>query len=96
MTDLDVVERSAATLVLTEWKKVRTATEADAQLVASRRQASRYARGALGGLELARYRYVILVSEKVLPLSPDERDGDITYRHVNLAVDVDVPSRTRR
>ena len=66
-------------------------TAAKAQ--AAYNQASRYAAGALAGIELATYRYLVLVSSKAIELPADSQVDGITYRHVNIAADPDVPSR---
>jgi hypothetical protein len=90
--DQSGVEAAAEALVLTEWKKVNSPGERDAKAEEARRQARRYASGSMAGLELQTYRYVVLVSEKHLEPISDLAEGDVTYRHVNIAVDPDVPS----
>jgi hypothetical protein len=89
------VESVAEALVLTEWKKVLSPEKRDAQASQARAQASRYSVGSLAGIELASYRYVVLVSGQHLERIPDERVGEIIYRHVNVAVDPRIPSRDR-
>ncbi len=79
-------------LVLTEWKK-GTAADAAKQWGAARRQAGLYAAGALGGVELRRYRFAVLVSEKAVTPPVDVVEGEVTYRHVNIAVDPDTPAK---
>ena len=79
-------------LVLTEWKKGKAA-DAAKQWAAARRQAGLYAAGALGGVELRRYRFAVLVSEKAVTPPADVVEGEVTYRHVNIAVDPDTPSK---
>lgn len=83
--------RVARALVLTEWKKA-TAKNAAAKAAEAREQASLYTRGVLGGLELKRTRYVVLVTEKEIATPPDDRAGDVTYRHVVVPVNPDTPS----
>lgn len=79
-------------LVLTEWKKGKT-VDAAKQWAAARRQAGLYAVGALGGVELRRYRFAVFVSEKAVTPPADVVEGEVTYRHVNIAVDPDTPSK---
>ncbi|MBI3129660.1 MAG: hypothetical protein HYZ11_18785 [Candidatus Tectomicrobia bacterium] len=93
LRDLEEVESSAEALVLIEWKVVRKGSELDGQVARAKEQAERYASGSLGGLELAQYRYIIIVSEKRLLMPTDGHRGGIIYRHVNIAVSPDPPSR---
>jgi hypothetical protein len=88
------VEGVAEALVLTEWKKVTSADELDAKAEQARAQAARYSSGTLAGIELASYRYVVLVSERHLHPPPDVPDAGIVYRHINIAVDPITPSRS--
>jgi hypothetical protein len=92
-TPLQVDERvrSAEALVLTEWK-VADATNAPARAAEAKRQIAAYAAGALGGFELRSVRYVVVVSDRSAPMPADEREGEVTYRYVNIAVRPHVPS----
>lgn len=90
--DLSLVERAANVLVLTEWKKVVKADEATSIAESARRQAKLYGTGVLSAVELRRQRYIVLVSKDRLPPIPDEHDGDIVYRHVNVAIAPSTPS----
>jgi hypothetical protein len=92
LTDLADVERSAEALVLTEWKLVPAPNQRDERIRQARMQASRYGRGVLGGLELARYRYLVLVSKHALDMPVDDTQDDVVYRHINIAVDPKPPS----
>jgi hypothetical protein len=83
--------RVARALVLTEWKKATAKNVAD-KAAEAREQASLYTRGVLGGLELKRTRYVVLVTEKEIVAPADVREGDVTYRHVVVPVKPDTPS----
>ena len=87
VTDASGVERVADALVLTEWKRVQDPTKADSMAEQARTQAFRYGTGILGGIELATYRYIVLVSKDRLVEPRDEQRDGITYRHVNIAVD---------
>jgi hypothetical protein len=85
--------RVAEALVLTEWKVLRDADDPAEVAASARRQADLYAGGLLGGLELADYRYIVLVSRDRLA-SPEDVPGQRnTYCHVNVAVDPSTPSR---
>jgi hypothetical protein len=86
------VERTAEALVLTEWKRVLTPTETERMASAARKQAARYTVGALGGVELAGYRFIILVSKEHLTLPEDCLENGVKYHHVNVAVDPKPPS----
>lgn len=88
------IETAAEALVLTEWKKVSSPRECDAKAAEARRQADRYSAGSLAGIELATYRYIVLVSEKHLNSIEDFKNGDITYRHINIAVNPLTPSKS--
>ncbi len=79
-------------LVLTEWKK-GAAGNATARYASAKRQAYLYSAGVLGGVELRRYRFLVLVSEKAVRPPSDVVDGAVTYRHINIAVDPDKPSK---
>ena len=87
------IETAAEALVLTEWKKVSSSDVIDTIATGARRQADRYSTGSLAGIELATHRYIVLVSEKHLDPVEDFKNGDITYRHINIAVDPLVPSK---
>jgi hypothetical protein len=93
ITDASDVERVAEALVLTEWKLVRDPPEAEAIAEGARTQASLYGAGILSGIELASYRYIVLVSRPRLPKLPDIIQDGITYRHVNIAVAPAIPSK---
>jgi hypothetical protein len=93
ITDFDEIERTSEALVLTEWKKVRSAAEVDKKLSDAKAQAGRYTAGSLAGLELAQYRYLVMVSERDLPMPPDDKIGGVTYRAIDVAVDPKPPSK---
>jgi hypothetical protein len=78
-------------LVLTEWKK-GDRSDALRKYEAAKRQAVQYASGALGGVELRRFRFLVLVTEKTVTVPADEVEDGVTFRHVNIAVDPDTPS----
>lgn len=83
--------QEAPALILTEWK-IGSAPDARAEFAEARKQAESYGDGVLGGTELASIRYLIVVTEKTVPKPSDINVGNITYRHINIAVNPDVPS----
>lgn len=88
------VEVVAEALVLTEWKVVRQPIQMVSQAEQAHKQAARYARGVLGGLELHAYRYLVLVSEDFISCPEDFTENGVRYRHVNIAVAPGVPSKS--
>jgi hypothetical protein len=89
-------ERTSEALVLTEWKRVTAAEQSKLNEIIEKAitQASLYKEGVLGGLELAGYRYIVIVSEDYLPMPLDRKgDNNITYRHRNIAVNRETPSK---
>jgi hypothetical protein len=82
---------SAVGIIATEWKLCRT-RNGDAKFAEARRQIDKYTSGLLAGVELASHRYLVVVTKKELEPTPDETSGGVTYRHINIAVDPDVPS----
>lgn len=93
LADLQAVQRYADGLVLTEWKKAGPKDDPSKRFKEARLQAKRYAQGPLSGIELTSYRYAIVVSQKSVEVPDDVRDGEVVYRHINIAVDPQVPSR---
>jgi hypothetical protein len=87
------VERAAEALVLTEWKRVLSPIKTEAMASDARKQAARYTLGALGGVELVRYRFIVLVSKETLMLPEDILENGVIYRHINVAVDPKSPSK---
>ncbi|MFT3838959.1 MAG: hypothetical protein QM723_18410 [Myxococcaceae bacterium] len=90
--------RADAPLVLTEWKLVRAGQKAEGLATGARAQADAYGSGVLGGFELRRVRYVVLVSMEgghILPDARVEGPSDGIYRHIDLAIDPAAPSAKR-
>lgn len=85
-------------LVLTEWKKLSDNQKPEDRFAEARRQTQRYSQGALGGNELTSYRYAILVSSDDVRPPDDVAEGNVVYRHINIAVEPRSPSKaaTRR
>ena len=81
---------AALGFVLTEWKKA--GSNPDKAYTDARKQATRYSKDVLAGVELVSHRYAVVVSEKyAAPPSDIDEDG-VIYRHINIAVDPDSPS----
>ncbi|MDO9058436.1 MAG: hypothetical protein Q7U92_05360, partial [Bradyrhizobium sp.] len=57
-----------------------------------RLQAKAYSGGILAGVELASHRYLVVVTKKQVQLPPDETEGAVIYRHINIAVEPQSPS----
>ena len=80
-----------------EWKQAKPDSVAAKKFEEAREQAERYAEGPLVANELRSYRDAVVVSEKDVAVPDDYDDGKgVIYRHVNIAVDPDLPSRPRR
>ncbi len=93
---LTEAELTSEALVLTEWKRVTAAEQSKLNKIIEKAitQVSLYKEGVLGGLELAGYRYIVIVSEDYLKMPPDHKDdNNITYRHRNIAVNRETPSK---
>ncbi len=93
ITDPTRISGVADALVLTEWKKVKEPEEVETIAETARAQIQLYTAGVLGGIELSRYRYVVMVSQKQLPTVEDVQQGSSICRHVNVAVAPMTPSR---
>jgi hypothetical protein len=91
--DFVAAQQYADGFVLTEWKKAAKDEQSGERFENARLQARRYAQGPLGATELTGYRYVVVVSQKQVKIPDDMREGEIIYRHVNVAVAPTTPSR---
>lgn len=89
----EVEARAVEGLVLTEWKIARSQSEAAAKAQAARAQTKAYAAGGLGGIELNGTRFIVLVTERSASVS-DVSEGGIAYRHLNIPVRPEPPSRS--
>ncbi|MGO8954527.1 MAG: hypothetical protein ACLQF2_14540 [Rhodomicrobium sp.] len=96
-TDEALMSRAVEGFILTEWK-VATSGNLLAKLREAKDQTERYEAGALAGIELRRYRYLVMVSlAEVGPMPADETpESGITYRHINIAIEPLTPSRAAR
>jgi hypothetical protein len=90
------IQRYADGLVLTEWKIVKDDEQPANAFAAARAQAKLYSTGILGGVELASYRYAVVVSKGRVEAPDDFQDGQCIYRHINVAVDQETPSVASR
>lgn len=93
--EIDDVAGAVDGLVLTEWKVASCSQDANKRYAEAKKQAQSYADGVLAGIELNQIRYLVVVTEKQLPNSsipPDEKIDGVSYRHINLAINPDVPS----
>ncbi|MES1191365.1 MAG: hypothetical protein ABUS47_09825 [Steroidobacter sp.] len=93
----EVSSRVADGLVLTEWKRFRNNDSPIAKFEEAREQARHYVSGVLGGIELRTHRYAIVVSKKPINApSPPNYENGITWRHINIAIDPETPSKMAR
>jgi hypothetical protein len=94
---LGEAERSApSAIVLTEWKCARRPQDVASLFAEARQQAGLYAGGSLSDLELTTVRFLVVVSEKVVPVPPDVTDGSVRYRHRLVVVNPDSPSKAAK
>lgn len=91
--DLTAVQRYADGLGLTEWKKASVDAESHKRFEEARSQARRYAEGPLATTELHAYRYAVVVSRHRVEVPGDVREGAVVYRHINVAVEPQLPSQ---
>lgn len=91
--DLRTVQRYADGLVLTEWKRASVDSESDRRFEEARSQARLYAEGPLAATELRGYRYAVVVSRRGVKIPGDLSEDGVVYRHINVSVDPQVPSR---
>ena len=96
LSDTTMIEKTSTALVLTEWKVVRENKELDAKIRDAHEQTKIYSAGVLSGVELVKYRYLVMVSEKGMKMPSDFVEGNVTYRHINIPVDPDTPSKEAR
>ena len=88
-----LIESAAETLVLTEWKLVKSPEDLQAKIQEAKKQAEIYSTDVLGGIEIRNYRYLVMVSEKRLKMPDDSIKNATTYRHINIAVNPGSPSQ---
>ncbi len=88
--------RAAEAMVLTEWKIAHSDTEAALKFKEARQQAAIYATNELGGFELRKHRYVVVVTTTQAPIPASDIADDVTYHYVNIATDPRAPSAQAR
>jgi hypothetical protein len=87
-----IVEGTADALVLTEWKIVKSQDQLEEKIKEAIRQTELYSSGVLGGIEIANYRFLVMVSDKNLQMPENFIKETVVYRHINVAVDPSTPS----
>lgn len=90
------LKRTARALVLTEWKRFMNAGDMETKAVEAREQTKFYSGGVLGDVELKQTRYIVLVGKLDLPAPDDLPERGITYRHIILPVEAEVPSKAAK
>lgn len=88
--------RSSEGMVLTEWKRARDDDEAGEKFAEARRQSVDYVAGTLAGFELSTCRYAVVVTRTAVPRPEDLLEGEVTWRHINIAVYPETPSVAAR
>lgn len=95
ISESDQLMKCAEGLILTEWKVYREGKKVSTLIDNAKKQANLYAAGPLYSLELANYCFLVIVSEKALPLSPNEQaftENGIKYKVINIAYNPNSPS----
>lgn len=96
IAEAESLTRAVDGLVLTEWKIAKSDGAIKAKAEEARRQTKLYAAGELAGIELRSTRFIVIVTEKTTPVPDDVNEDEITFRHINVPVDPDTPSKTAR
>ena len=78
-------------LVLTEWKKAETPADISRKSGEAREQTELYRSGALADVELAGYRFLIVVSKGPIKIPADLDIVGVVYRHMNIDVEPPTP-----
>jgi len=94
--DISPIQRFADGLVLTEWNVAKEDRPVPAKFDEARAGAQLYSAVVLAGLELAGYRYAIVVSNGRVDPPGDFQQAQYTIRHINLAVAPQTPSVASR
>jgi hypothetical protein len=92
-TDIARIKRSSDGLVLTEWKRLKCGDDPSELFDSARKQAELYVGGVLGGMELRKYRYAVLVTQNAVTIPADHEIGEVIYRHINIVINPTVPSK---
>lgn len=96
LSDIDANYEAVSGLVLTEWKVLRSGENATSKFSEACKQARMYTEGSLAGVELAKYRYAIVVSEENIHTPDDFIENDVVWRHINIAINSKTPSERSR
>ncbi len=96
ISDTWLIEMTSTALVLTEWKVIKKASELESKIQDAYSQTKLYSAGVLSGIELGNYRYLVMVSEKGMKMPSDLKEGNLIFRHINVPVDPDTPSKEDR
>jgi hypothetical protein len=92
----DEIDAAARAFILTEWKVAQSVAEAEQRAGEARAQTRRYSKGSLAATEIQSTRYIVLVSNDRVVVPRDALEDDVTYRHVNIAVNPSPPSAAAR
>jgi hypothetical protein len=92
LADISTIERTSTALVLTEWKVIRQGQKLETKVREAYEQTKVYSAGVLSGVELVNYRYLVVVSEKGLKMPGDLIEDNLTFRHINVPIDPEIPS----
>lgn len=93
IANINEVEAVAEALVLTEWKIAKGPSSVKEKIREAVDQARRYSKGVLAGVELSNYIYIVIVTENVYEMPPDEEINGSRYKCINLAVNPQPPSK---
>lgn len=96
MTTASPLAEVSDALVLTEWKIVRDKDDPTEIAALARRQLGLYTSGPLLGIDLRSIRYAVLVSETQIDVPSDVVVGEVIYRHINIAVKPETPSKAAK
>ena len=95
-----LIARGIEGMVLTEWKIAKDSKAARVAFREARAQADLYSQGPLAGIELTTHRYLIVLTLRQLPPSDipadDRTAGGNIYRHVNIVIEPEVPSKAAK
>jgi hypothetical protein len=90
------VRRAARAFVLTEWKRVKEIEKVEETADQARRQMQSYQGGLLADIALTTTKFVVLVSKRQLAHLDDLLLDGSLFRHINIPVDPEVPSKEAR
>lgn len=91
----DVAAKLGTPLVLTEWKVATGDADAAKKVGQADIQVREYGAGVLGGVELHRTRFVVVVSPEHVQLPEDREEAGVRWRRVNIALSPKPPSKQK-